>query len=650
MKTLDQILTEALAAPAPSADPFQAFGPPPPAPHTGGGVTPISGSVPGAASGSAAVVETITTKELAELAGRLVRAKSENRQSIGRALLRAVKGEQWAGKGHRNATAYQISAEIVEAYPNCDPGSVVDCFLAAISLAQSHGSAMTADKWIGMVTRIQDDRRARLNMVHSLAAGAVAATLETQAKAVATASPAFADLPNVIHTLIILADGEYYLRRPDSQTYQWRLDSHEALRIELARQFGTANETVFTHDHEGKPLPIADLMLVYGSNAHNIVYDYSTAETTWDPTTSTLLIGTPFASHDPQIDEDVHAWCEAIAGDNIGDFYDWIAACKRECINNPAAALVIVGPRGAGKGVIATALAASWGAFPVPLRNVITRFNGSILRCPIWHADEEMPQGMSDAVFRDVVQARERLVERKGQEMVPLRGCGRLIFTLNEADDMRLGGLEGGDAIEAVIDRITYYDIRERIDQIRAALDRLMLEPGRVDLARIVRHFRAVQLLDPRPQRFLGAPAQNRAAAQLIAAQVAGRADDVLEKLVDYLHNPKAWEDGYHIDARPYPTGDRYPVVTKELRLWVNPSELAIKMGLRPADVKRSIKPFVYARDEITFGNRRLRGRYWAIDIDRLCMACNILPESPTYDRLIETVAWETRQRKPGCE
>jgi hypothetical protein len=644
-----------------------------------------------APSGSPLAVELIQARDLAELASRLSRSKSDFKQSTGRALLKAISGQLWAPQGHRNQTAYQIAAEIVEAYPNVDAASAVHCFSAAISNANSQGSKMSEAKWAGMLQRVQNERQLRLNMVAQVAPllSATGRALEAQAKLTTPAAAPLVHTPaqyqeplpqtvypsgavtpvdtlaQVVHSLVILADGVYYLRRPDETHYRWRVKSQQALRVELARQFGVNNQTVISHDEKGSPLPVDELLLLYGSNAHRIVYDYASPATTWDAGSETLQVGFPSEPPDIHPDLAVHDWLSALSGgvateagtladDSAADLYDWISACQRAYIQKPSTALCIVGPPDAGKGVLVRALAKTWGCLPVKLSNAVERFNGSLLNSPVWHADERTPEGLTDDLFRTIVQERERLIEPKGREKVELRGCGRLVFTLNDPSDFQVGSIAGPEALQAVADRVSYFDCRGNAQALALTMKPLMLPDGDMDLERIVRHLRWVQTTyTPRSQRFLGAREDRSKVSDFVVRQMAANYADIYERILEYLLAPQVWEAQYHADRRTFDDGYRYPIVTSAGGLWIWPTEFAARLGVAGKDAGRlraALKAIrTGAQHEISHGPRgnNVRGNYSEIDLDRLVIAANVIQDSETWRAVIQTVSVETRTRKP---
>ncbi len=598
--------------------------------------------------------EMITSRELATLASSLARSKSADKQSVGRALMRAIKGEIWAQQGQRNATAYQISAEVIETYPGADLVSVVQNFLAAISNAQTQGSKMTETKWLGMLERVQAERGNRIAMVAASGERLIKA-LETAASW-PTIDPVTPDQIRTlalntagIRTLVIRAGGDYYIRTPDRGTYAWKITNEIDLRTKLVALFGSANATVVTHD-KGEFIGPGKFCETYATVAARTIHDYRSPATTYDLETETIHVGLPAILPEPVADLNVHAWLLELAGGEESDLvelYDWISSTTREHIDRPAAALTIVGARDAGKTLFVQALARTWGILPVKLANSIERFNGSLCNSPFWHADERMPEDMTDAAFREIVQERSRLVEPKGREKVELRGCGRLIFTLNSSADLKIGSASGADVIDAVAGRLAYFDCSLRSAQIGAAQDRLRI-PGSFDLdmPRIVGHLRWVQeTYRPRAQRFFGARQDGSRARRIVLQQAGQYHEQATETLIDYLSEPEVWERSYQSTGGQFAApGSGFPIVIRDRGLWVCLSELAAKIGVRQNDLSRALVPFTI-EGTTKFQHGAVRNRYRRIDVARMLESKNIARGHELYYPIVQTLIKDTQER-----
>lgn len=620
--------------------------------------------------------ELIGAAELMSLASSLSKRKNEKHAQLGRALVKAVRGELFAKHGERDGIAWALCGEIINAYPNCDPEGVVNCFLPAISRAQDDGSDLSAERVRSMLERHQESRQLRLNMVNEIAAGALGrALVEHEAQValdgvlpapatVAVATPSTEPVPSAspppgfdpanLTYLIVQADGDFYLRHVSGWTYR-KLKGQTALSIELTRLYGATNATLVLYDQRGVKFPMQAILDAYATNAQAVIYDYVTDKTTYDPATGVIRIGyasLPGTEVHPQADSDVEAWLQQLAGgseQDLLDLYDWIASTERKRLSTTAAACVVVGASDSGKSLLALCLALTWGTVPVPLKAACDKFNGALLNGPIWHADERMPEDLTNDVFREMVQSRRRLVEPKGRERVQLEGASRIIVTLNDLEDLCINGSMGADAVEAVADRLSIFNCRMVTPEVRAALDVLRI-PGEhdVDVGRVARHLRYVQLyLEPRKQRFLGARANASAEEHLLGQHVEKHAK-VFEWLKDYLINPPAFEREYSHERRAFSSGHRFPVITQHSQPWVWSNELADKLGLKAWEIGRALQPFRTKEEhttQLSFGPRdhRVRGRYFALDIDRLASALHFT-EAET-EAVVVGLSSDTRTR-----
>jgi hypothetical protein len=611
------------------------------------GPAPI-GTPPGLAPGgpgAVAACELITGREIAAVAGKLGRHKSEDKQTVGRAMLKALRGEVWAGDGHRNTTMFQVAGELVEAYPNLDPGSVVLAFSAAISNAQLNGSKYTEEKLYSALERIQDERGNRIRMINALGGlgiefGAAVPNWTAQPGAAQADTRAAALNALGFDTLIVRANGDFYLRTPDRGTYDWKLTSTIDLRTKMVNLFGRENGTVITHQ-DGEFVGAEKICEVYARVADKTIHDYTSPATTFDPARNVLSVGLPANLPEPQEDPRVARWLKELAGGRDHDlleFYDWISGTTREYIHRPAAALVIVGAKDAGKSLFMLALAGTWGVLPVKLANAVEKFNGALLSSPFWHADERMPEEMTEACFRETVPERHRLVEPKGREKVELRGCGRLVFTLNSVEDLHVGTSRGPDAVDAVAGRIAYFDCSRRARELADAQAPLRLPLSwDLDLAAMVGHLRYVQTtVTPREQRFLGARLDNAGARAVVINQSVKRAEGYLDAIGDYLTDPVAWEKEYRATSQWTIPGRNFPLVTQDGKLYVWTTELASRIGDRePRYLDSLLRP---GRARLRFGG--VRGSFREIDTERLVEA---RPE--LYAAIVSTCSGDTKER-----
>ncbi len=600
--------------------------------------------------------------DLANLAGKLVRRKSERQQAIGLALAKALRGEPFASatSGVRNSTLLAIAGDILEEFPFAELEPIAQLFSACLDRmrldAEAAGQstadgAPTLDQFRSMLARKQGQRQLQHHDdQHTLdlfaaASQALVARGETPAPLPLDAwgvpqGDARADL----RTLIVReTDSSYHLRSPAEAQYTARATSATALRIDLQRLYLDRGIPLNILDDTGEMIPTDKILRAYSCNARHVIYDYSATSTEFDSLSGVLRVGyTPGRLQDgttipERADSTVEAWLRTLAGgtdDHLIALYDWIAASAQRYIARPATALVLVGAPSAGKTAFADALAMTWGVHKaVNFAIAVDRFNGALAHCPVWLADEEMPPELTGERFRTIIQDKERYIELKGRERQTLKGCARIVFALNGLDKLRLGATSR-DAADAIAARLTVFHAqRERAcERALADVREAATNAGTTEQVLVARHLRAVQSLEPREQRFYGGRDAGGALRAVLGSSV-DHCPAVFEALADYVLDPQAWERTYSASSI-LNDGRQYPVVTEihggEPTLAVYPDQLAQRIHVEAWRVRKALEPFVLERKRLSFGPRgqNVRGMYWLLDVARLEPHLNLQPSN----------------------
>jgi hypothetical protein len=626
--------------------------------------------------------EWIAYDDVAALAGRLVKQKSEHHQRIGRTISKMLRGELYAAPEPRarNQTLFQVAGELLEAFPYAAPDSLTEHFQISIARmaeetdARNPGNpAPTLDEFRSMLVRHQgpkqgkhatltEAQRAIAEFAQSPDApkGPVALAVphinqaNTWQQAVTTpandadfgagpaiAGPTAAELAGLDRRSLIVrvSDTLYLLRHPHAATYDLRVTSSTGLRIELQRRFVDAGLPLELTDDDGEMLPIEKVVRSYAMNAHAVVYDYAAASTTFDQTSSLVRLGLQMGRLpdlrviEPEHSDAVELWLYTLCGgtdEAMLDLYDWIAGTDQRHINHAAAALVIQGPPSIGKTQFARGLAMTWGCSePVALAVALDRFNGALTRSPIWFADEHMPEGLDASNFRRIVQDQERAVEFKGQERGLLAGCSRVLLAVNDPKDLSIA-INGGnqDAMRATEARLAMYESCNEQTCVAALMAIAGGQPQAEKMA-IARHLRSIQVNEtPKAQRFYGARAGGGVAQEHLLSTAFAYAQSTGDAIAEYLIDPISWERHYGLKIPIQ--GARFPIyVTPAGELRICPSELAAKLELQLRDykdVERALAPFVTRQRRASIGGRddRFRGRYSEIDAKLLAKALGI--------------------------
>jgi hypothetical protein len=508
--------------------------------------------------------EIVNASDLKELVNSLSKRQPSNLyQPIARAIKHAAHGERFDA-----SVARDMAKEIVKRSPFLNRNHLVTLLSPAFSLTED----ISVDDFDRMLWAEQQTQQAEM----------------ARAKAATPRGSQPAGGQRTFKDIIVKADGVYYLRHPECDAYQLKLKDDAALRLELADRFGEGNAVLNLIDSAGRMYPTEKIMQWYGCNAHTIEKNFAVDATRFEFEARRLLIGHQMIPRELAcFDEATHQWLTELAGGaaHIDELYGWIAATDQRYIGHPAAALAIVAQADTGKSLFAQLLAQTWGALPVKLSNAVQQFNASITRCPIWHADEEMPKELTGHEFRDLVAKRDRLYEPKGQEKVLLLGAPRILITVNELVDIRIRGANGPDAIKAIGDRLSIFTPTLETPQCLRALE-VPGTHGDVDLPRMVRHLRWVQCeIEPKGQRFLGARADKAAARAQALRNVYADCPKVFDLLGDYLTDPLAVEKNYHLEERTFSTGgQRFPIITWKGSLYVRMAELVKALAPLPQE------------------------------------------------------------------
>ncbi len=195
------------------------------------------------------------------------------------------------------------------------------------------------------------------------------------------------------------------------------------------------------------------LIETYGTVAEDVRIDLMSKRTVYMG--GTLIEGCPRPNIPPVHHEAVHRWLAHMGGHPL---LSWIAALTRldDCIT----ALFLIGPKGTGKSLLVHGLARTWGTQPTPLEHGMSKFPDRIAKCPLLFGDETLPKdirGFSrSGELRQLVQSRERLIERKFMAPIPANGAVRIVVAANNASILGFNEDLTEDDVGAIADRILY--------------------------------------------------------------------------------------------------------------------------------------------------------------------------------------------------
>lgn len=161
----------------------------------------------------------------------------------------------------------------------------------------------------------------------------------------------------------------------------------------------------------------------------------------------------------PRYDATCDRWLRLMFGARYDDAARLIA--RWADLSRPAAALVVTGPPGTGKGTLTEGLGRWLGSgVPVGFERVGRRFAAALVTQPVAWADEG--EGLRGAGRTNILRAflgnGVHQVEPKGLEQRELRGQARLVVTINEADALGLTDRLDPNGREALQQRLAHVE------------------------------------------------------------------------------------------------------------------------------------------------------------------------------------------------
>jgi hypothetical protein len=211
----------------------------------------------------------------------------------------------------------------------------------------------------------------------------------------------------------------------------------------------------------------ADLVEEYGQSGYTVQPQTNAQQYTIDRKTSTLYA--PLFAHDkwePVHSEFVEGWLDAMCADLPQEKRLWLDRWLgwSTDLTQALTMLLVTGPSGSGKSLIANALATYWGRPCASAEIAFDNFAGEDLcESPIIFADEYFPSDKTHKM-RSLLSAATHRLNRKYQQVATIQGHYRLIATANNEDiltGMRNQALTVDD-LTAVARRIFHIETSEK--------------------------------------------------------------------------------------------------------------------------------------------------------------------------------------------
>lgn len=155
---------------------------------------------------------------------------------------------------------------------------------------------------------------------------------------------------------------------------------------------------------------------------------------------------------EPQFDEEIDQWIMLLGGEKLKDWLSLLPNLERTL-----SALVIMGPGGSGKTLLAMGCSARFGSETPSKQSALTSaFQEELTHCPLIHIDEDIDENPYDRKFlsaiRNELSVYERYINRKHMNPVPMKGAIRCIISANHLPFKQRDAQTGQD-LQAIAER-----------------------------------------------------------------------------------------------------------------------------------------------------------------------------------------------------
>lgn len=140
----------------------------------------------------------------------------------------------------------------------------------------------------------------------------------------------------------------------------------------------------------------------------------------------------------PRYHKAIDRWLRLLAGDREEALLDWLATFPD--LSRPTSILLLIGPKDAGKSMLAEGLARRWSeGEPTALEDIIGKFNDGLANCPLVFGDEGIPRHRGRSITSDlrrIFAGSGFPLRRKFMSDLPVRGALRCIVAANNEDSV----------------------------------------------------------------------------------------------------------------------------------------------------------------------------------------------------------------------
>lgn len=482
---------------------------------------------------------------LDRLVKKLRRKADEYSQSLADALGKVSIGASFAPPSERDDTLFKLAQVVAEEWPSENPKTLADLFSRSLGvMARTAPGAPTLDIAAEKIRRAQERIAADLTIAERehrdnrqgrlLESGRDAPYSEDEISRIYVEQKC--DRNTLKRRWIVQRDKANYLLSLGGYKGPYTRDEvHNACLRDLAP--ATSAGVNLYKETKGRLVrkSLAQLQEEYGTVADNVIIDLLGVKATYDG--HIIREATcPLKPLRPTEHEHVNRWLRALAGpQQAHKLLSWISAVT--LLDKPCAALLLLGPKGTGKSLLATGLANLWHYQPTPMEIAMEKFNVTISKCPLVFADEVLPKDIRGASrtgeLRRIIQDRVRVVQRKFLPDVDCVGSLRFIIAANNRDVLSFHESLSEDDVQAIADRFLNINVRREAADCLVGMNTTRMAD--VEIAEYALWLRDNYAWEPEG-RFL--VAGNDAALYRMIASMSGPRSEVMRWLMAWLEEP----------------------------------------------------------------------------------------------------------------
>lgn len=411
----------------------------------------------------------VTREELGALANKLKKRNSAHLAETGSKLALVSKGEIYAEPGERDITTFKITSVLAEHFPDGSAESIAAHFGPSLQLMSLQ--APEAPTIADVVTKLQ---RHQLTVQQRAEEDQEDKEAELRSRIL----EAFNDGRSTPYTPeeVLQIKGRWILQRMGTY-YIWVGGEYRQAYVEKEvlsaayRDLAPAHSVgveLFKMTAKGpERKSIGELMKDHGTVITNVELSLTARKSTYEPTRRVLIEAPcPLRNIQPCFHPEIAEWLKLMCPtDALHDkLLTWITTVT--LLEEICVALVLTGPKGSGKSLLALGLSRLWSLLgPTGMNEALAQFNDGLLKCPLVFADEALPKDFrghsKNQELRWHIQALSRPLLRKYLPAATLVGATRTIIASNDPEVLATAEVTGAHEIRATADRYLHIPVRE---------------------------------------------------------------------------------------------------------------------------------------------------------------------------------------------